>query len=209
MPGKQVGRFPLRDDRTLFLLIFATDATAPIDPHDKPTQTAILHREFGNVGWECPQILTALDQCDDLYFDSVSQIRMDSWTRGRVTLVGDAAFAPSLLAGQGSALAMIAGYVLAGELAKDAGASLHGLQRYEQLLRPFMAAKQTAAAQFAGSFAPKTRFGVLLRNQVTKAFAIPFVAKLVLGRSLLDRIVLPNYSFPGTDVPVDTKHAVK
>jgi hypothetical protein len=62
-----------------------------------------------------------------------------------------------------------------------------------------MAAKQKAAAQFAGSFVPKTRFGVVLRNQITKAFAIPFVAKLTLGRSLLDRIDLPSYPSQGKE----------
>jgi 2-polyprenyl-6-methoxyphenol hydroxylase-like FAD-dependent oxidoreductase len=103
---------------------------------------------------------------------------------------------------------MIAAYVLAGELRKDGGESLHGLQRYEKLLRPFMAAKQKAAAQFAGSFAPKTRFGVVLRNQITKAFAIPFVAKLTLGRSLLDRIDLPNYPSQGKGVPAETRHRI-
>lgn len=206
--GKQVARFAMRDDRTLFLLVFAADQAAPIDAHDTQAHKAVLHTEFDRVGWECPQILAALNTCDELYFDHVSQIRMDAWTRGRVTLVGDAAFCPSLLAGQGSALAMIAAYVLAGELRKDGGESLHGLQRYEKLLRPFMAAKQKAAAQFAGSFAPKTRFGVVLRNQITKAFAIPFVAKLTLGRSLLDRIDLPNYPSQGKGVPAETRHRI-
>lgn len=96
----------------------------------------------------------------------------------------------------------------AGQQPKDAGASLHGLRRHEQLLHPFMAAKQSAAAQFAGLFAPKSRFDDFLRNQVTNAFATPFVAKLVLGRSLLDRIDLPDCPVPGTSVPLDTCHAI-
>ena len=205
VPGKQVGRFWLRDDRTLFLLIFATDQDARSQPHDVSARKALLRAEFDDIGLECPQILAALNGCNELYFDSVSQIRMDSWTRGRVTLLGDAAFCPSLLAGQGSALAMIAAYVLAGELGKDADLSLDGLQRYEQLLRPFMTAKQKAAAQFAGSFVPRTRMGVFLRNQITRAFASPFVAKLVLGGSLLDRIDLPEYRFPKTGTPLDAR----
>jgi 2-polyprenyl-6-methoxyphenol hydroxylase-like FAD-dependent oxidoreductase len=204
VPGKQVGRFPMRGDRTLFLLVFASDRMAPIDPHDTPGHKAILRSEFGNLGWECPRILAALDQCHELYFDRVSQIRMDTWSRGRVTLLGDAAFCPSLLAGQGSALAMAAAYVLAGELGKDAGASLDALRRYEQMLRPAIVAKQKAAAQFAGSFAPKTWTGVFLRNLVTKAFAIPFIAKLAFGRSLLDRIHLPDYRVADVQVPAET-----
>jgi 2-polyprenyl-6-methoxyphenol hydroxylase-like FAD-dependent oxidoreductase len=104
---------------------------------------------------------------------------------------------------------MIAAYVLAGELGKDAGESLDGLLRYEQLLRPFMSSKQKAAAQFARSFAPRTRIGVLLHNQLTRAFAIPFVAKLVLGRSLLDQLDLPEYCFSKARIPLEAREPVE
>ena len=193
IPGKQVARFAMREDRTLFLLVFATDRPLPIAPHDAPSQKARLHAEFDRAGWECRQILAALDDCDDVYFNSVSQIRMNTWSRGRVALVGDAAFCPSLLAGQGSALAMIGAYVLAGELAAADGQWQTAFGRYEHLLLPFLAAKQKAAEQFARSFAPRTQFGLFVRNQVTKALAIPFVANLTLGQLIHDAIDLPNY----------------
>jgi 2-polyprenyl-6-methoxyphenol hydroxylase-like FAD-dependent oxidoreductase len=135
-----------------------------------------------------------MESSPELYFDRVSQILMDTWSKGRVGLIGDAAFCPSLLAGQGSALAMIAAYVLAGELSRTRNSPDAALIRYEELLHPFMLAKQQTAAKLAASFTPKTRWGLFLRNQITKAFAIPFVAKLVMGGSLLDRIDLPDYS---------------
>lgn len=101
----------------------------------------------------------------ELYFDPVSQIRMKSWSKGRVGLVGDAASSPSLLAGQGSALAMVAAYVLAGELGESGNSPEGALQRYEKRLHAFMLGKQEAAKKFAGSFTPKTWWGVFLRNQ--------------------------------------------
>jgi 2-polyprenyl-6-methoxyphenol hydroxylase-like FAD-dependent oxidoreductase len=110
-----------------------------------------------------------------------------------VTLIGDAAFCPSLLAGQGSALAMAAAYVLAGELARAAGGIEPALGRYHELLGRFISDKQTAAERFAGSFAPRSRLGLFVRNQTTKLLGIPAVAHLVLGRSLLDRLELPHY----------------
>ena len=116
VPGKQVGRLTLRNDRTLFLFVFADERGRLTDLHDIAAKKEALRSHFGGLGWECPQILAALDSCAELYFDPVSQIRMESWSKGRVGLVGDAAFCPSLLAGQGSALAMVAAYVLAGEL---------------------------------------------------------------------------------------------
>jgi 2-polyprenyl-6-methoxyphenol hydroxylase-like FAD-dependent oxidoreductase len=152
----------------------------------------ILHKEFDDVGCECPTILAALDASDDVYFDRVNQIQMNVWSRGRVALVGDAAFCPSLLAGQGAALAMISAYVVAGELGKSERRPEVAFRRYEQLLRPFMTAKQGVAERFASSFAPKTQLGLFLRNKVMNAFALPFVANRALS-GLLDRIELPDY----------------
>ena len=81
----------------------------------------ILHARFDDAGWECSQIMEAMEACDSIYFDRVSQIRMERWTEGRLALVGDAAFCPSLLAGEGCALAMTAAFVLAGELYRASG----------------------------------------------------------------------------------------
>jgi 2-polyprenyl-6-methoxyphenol hydroxylase-like FAD-dependent oxidoreductase len=192
-PGKQVGRLTLRDNRTLFLFVFADERPGPIDPGDVKAHREILRSEFGKLGWECPQIMAVMESCDELYFDRVSQIRMETWSRGRVGLIGDAAFCPSLLAGQGSALAMTAAYVLAGELGRPNCSPQQALTRYESFLRPFILSKQRAAEKFASSFAPKTRWGLSLRNQVTKVFAFPFVARLLMSSTLLDRIDLPEY----------------
>ncbi|HEX9881796.1 MAG TPA: FAD-binding domain [Hyphomicrobium sp.] len=195
IPGRQVARFAMRGDRTMFLFVFAADEPSGVGAHDMAAQKALLNATFRDAGWECPQILAALDKSDDLYFDRVSQIHMDAWSKGRVALVGDAAFCVSLLAGQGSALAMGAAYALAGELGRADAGSPAAFQRYEALLRPLIATKQKAALQFASGFAPKTRWGLFVRNQVTKAMALPFVAKLAMGSSLLDRIDLPDYAW--------------
>jgi hypothetical protein len=62
-----------------------------------------------------------------------------------------------------------------------------------------MTEKQKAAEGFARSFVPKTRLGLLFRNNVTNAFTIPGIAKLAMGSSLLDRLELPDYSEPHGD----------
>ncbi|MEO8182055.1 MAG: FAD-binding domain [Deltaproteobacteria bacterium] len=193
VPGLQIARFSMRDDRTMFLIVLAEEAAANVSAHDLDAQKRYLARRCAGLGWECDAVLQALDHCDQLYFDRVSQIRMDRWWKGRVALVGDAAAAPSLLAGEGSALALISAYVLAGELARTPQRLESGLVRYEQLLQRFLRQKQDSAAGFAGSFAPRTRFGVFLRNQVTKAFALPFLGQLLLGSTLKDGIHLPSY----------------
>jgi 2-polyprenyl-6-methoxyphenol hydroxylase-like FAD-dependent oxidoreductase len=192
-PGRQVARFSLRDDRTMFLFVFVSaQATSP-EPHDGEERKAILHRNFGDAGWECPQILRAMDQVKDVYFDRVSQIKLDVWSQGRVVLIGDAAACVSLLAGEGAGLALAEAYVLAGELSRAGEDFRQAFHRYEQRLRPFIESKQVSAQNFAAAFAPKTRLGIWIRNQVTKLLQIRPVADFFLGRDMLDRFDLPNY----------------
>jgi 2-polyprenyl-6-methoxyphenol hydroxylase-like FAD-dependent oxidoreductase len=195
-PGRMVGRVTLRNDRTLFLFVFTADAAAPGSLPDLAGQKATLRARFGDKAWECPRILEALDRADDLYFDRVSQIKMPKWSQGRIALVGDAAYCVSLVAGQGSALAMTGAYVLAGELAKASGRHVAAFANYEKVLRSFIAAKQRGAERFAGAFAPKTRYGLFLRNQVIRAAAVPGLARLAFGRDIVDRLRLPDYCWP-------------
>jgi 2-polyprenyl-6-methoxyphenol hydroxylase-like FAD-dependent oxidoreductase len=195
-PGRMVGRFTLRDDRTLFLFVFAASGASL--PSTVDQQKAALRQRYAAGGWECPSILAELDRATELYFDRVSQIRMRSWSQGRIALIGDAAFCISLLAGQGSALAMISAYVLAGELANAGGRYQQAFSNYEARLRPFFETKQRGAERFAGALAPMTSWGLSFRNQVIRAFAIPGLAKLAVGREIIDTLQLPDYQIAST-----------
>jgi 2-polyprenyl-6-methoxyphenol hydroxylase-like FAD-dependent oxidoreductase len=191
-PGRSVGRFSLRGDRTMFLFVFRSPSSA--DPGDLAAQKALLRREFGDARWECPQILAALDHVDDLYFDVVSQIRLDRWSRGRTALIGDAAACVSLLAGEGTGLAMTEAYVLAGELARARGDYRRAFEAYETRLRPFVEGKQAAAQKFAPVFATQTRPGIWLRDLVMRSLSFRPLADLVLTRNVRDDLELPDYS---------------
>jgi 2-polyprenyl-6-methoxyphenol hydroxylase-like FAD-dependent oxidoreductase len=196
-PGRMVGRFTLRNDRTLFLMVFvAADADLPAT---LDAQKTLLRDVYADGGWECPRMLDELDRTYELYFDTVSQIKMPNWSSGRVAVVGDAAFCVSLLAGQGSALAMISAYVLAGELAEARGRYPQAFARYDAILRSYIESKQRGAVRFAGAFAPKTRAGLQFRNLMIKAFAIPGLAKLAVGRDIADSLELPDYRWTALD----------
>jgi 2-polyprenyl-6-methoxyphenol hydroxylase-like FAD-dependent oxidoreductase len=195
-PGWMLGRFALHGDRTLFLFVFVADLDAPPAMLDLPAQKAMLRERFREGKWECPRILDELERTQDLYFDSVSQIKMKSWSRGRIALVGDAAFCVSFLAGQGAALAVTAAYVLAGELAKAQGRHDVAFGKYEELLHAYIGAKQRGADRLGPAFAPKTRWGLLFRNQVIKLFAIPGLARFTFGRDIIDTLQLPDYRWP-------------
>jgi 2-polyprenyl-6-methoxyphenol hydroxylase-like FAD-dependent oxidoreductase len=199
-PGRMLGRVTLRDDRSLFLFVFAAGNDG--DPSDLAAQKRRLHERYGSGQWECAKILAELDRADALYFDRVSQIKTPYWSSGRVVLVGDAAFCVSLTAGQGSALAMTAAYVLAGELARAEGRHEAAFARYESLLRDYIGTKQKGAERFAAAFAPQTRFGLAFRNFVIRLCALPGVTRFALGRDIGDRLVLPDYPW-AVPVPRD------
>ncbi len=195
VPGRQISRFSMRDDTTLFLFVFRDEYLTAKEPTSEQERKAVLRNVFGDVGWECPRILAAMEHASSVYFDRVSQIRMDCWTKGRTALVGDAAACVSLLAGEGTGLAMAEAYVLAGELRACGGDYSLAFARYQERLMPFLKRKQESAAKFASSFAPKTAVGITVRNLVTRLMRIPYVADFFIGRDLRDDITLPDYRF--------------
>lgn len=137
IPGRQVSRMSMRDDKTLVLFVFE-DKFLSGEPTDLDGRREAIRDVFAEAKWECPQILEALGSADDIYFDRVSQIRMDTWSKGRTALIGDAAACVSLLAGEGTGLAISEGYVLAGELNKCGGNYAEAFARYESTLMPFL-----------------------------------------------------------------------
>jgi 2-polyprenyl-6-methoxyphenol hydroxylase-like FAD-dependent oxidoreductase len=131
---------------------------------------------------------------DDLYFDEVSQVRLDRWCTDRVALVGDAAACVSLLAGEGTGLALVETYVLAGELQRAGGDFSQAFKEYETRLRPFIEDKQDRASAFVSFFAARTWPGIWLRNVGLQAMNLPFIGDLALNRALRDDIELPDYA---------------
>ena len=93
---------------------------------------------------------------------------------------------------------MTAAYVLAGELANAAGRHEEAFYNYETRLRAYVIAKQKGAERFSAAFAPKTQWGLFLRNQVIKACAIPGLARFAFGRDIIDTLQLPEYDWHAT-----------
>jgi 2-polyprenyl-6-methoxyphenol hydroxylase-like FAD-dependent oxidoreductase len=116
--GYQALRLALHDGGEMFVLTFRHDGPVP---HDAEGQQDLVRHALRDAGGEVPEILASMPRARTFYCDSASQVLIPAWSRGRVGLVGDAAAAPSLLAGQGSALAMVEAYVLAAELERAAG----------------------------------------------------------------------------------------
>jgi 2-polyprenyl-6-methoxyphenol hydroxylase-like FAD-dependent oxidoreductase len=195
VPGRQISRWSMRDDRTLFLFVFRDEYLPGECPSTDEERKAVLTNVFADVGWECPRILAALAGVGGIYFDRVSQIRLERWSKGRTALLGDAAACVSLLAGEGTGLAMAEAYVLAGELHQGGGDHEAAFARYQERMMPFLKRKQAMAAKFGPSFAPRTALGIRFRNLVTRLLRLPWVLDFFLGRELRDEIKLPDYGF--------------
>lgn len=190
--GFQAVRVSLRDDVTMVIFTVRHDGGVPLE--SVADQQALLRERLRGAGWETQALIDAMPRAMTFYFDAVSQIRMPSWTRGRVALVGDAAACPSLLAGQGSALAMIESYVLAAELARSNGDHRQAFARYQARLAPFLQSKQAAARRLGLAFAPQDRFQLLVRTTVMRLMGLPKVTDLAMGRSFHDAIELPAFA---------------
>lgn len=127
-----------QDDARAMFLFAAPDGPVEV-PRDRAAQQRILADAYAGEPWEVPRLIEAAATAPDFYFDALTQVHLDRWSTGRVGLVGDAAYCASTASGQGTSLALVGAYVLAGELVASAAT---GLAAYEARMRPFVAANQ-------------------------------------------------------------------
>jgi 2-polyprenyl-6-methoxyphenol hydroxylase-like FAD-dependent oxidoreductase len=124
-------------------------AAEPIeyDHRDIAAQKRLMAARILGGGWVLPQIVEHMMTAHDFHFDAISQIRMDKWSHGRVLLVGDAGYSVALASGQGTSVAMVGAYVLAGELAVHKDELPGGIAAYENGLRDYVIRNQDIAVR--------------------------------------------------------------
>jgi 2-polyprenyl-6-methoxyphenol hydroxylase-like FAD-dependent oxidoreductase len=211
VPGRTAAVFSARQTgRAVAQFFFAAPDGAPADgaaPEGAPAgydhrdtrrQREIVARAFDGVGWHVPALLDQMAAADDFYFDSVSQVRLNRWSAGRVALIGDAGYAAGP-GGNGTGTAVVAAYVLAGELAAAGGDYRAAFERYERLLRPYVARGQKQALGGRDFLAPATAKKIRQRDRFFSV--LPYLPAKRLIRYLSTRtaaaITLPGYpEFP-------------
>ncbi len=134
------------EDRTDIALAFRSDRQIDYDYRDKAQQRRLIHDHFDGLGWKVPSMLAYVDTDGDFYFDRANQIRMKSWSKGRVVLVGDAGYCVSPVAGMGGSMALIGAARLADAITLHPGDHAAAFQEYEDKLRPFVEEVQERAA---------------------------------------------------------------
>ncbi|AQA03217.1 FAD-dependent oxidoreductase [Mycobacterium sp. MS1601] len=143
---------------TRAILTFISDVRG-FEELDRAGQITILNRTFADVGGAAPRVLAEIANGAPMYFSAVGQVRPSSWSRGRVTLLGDAAFCNATFGGAGTSLALIGAYVLAGELAA-VDDTMTALQRYQQTMKPFIGTAPNVRAGVLRLANPRTHQGI-------------------------------------------------
>ncbi|GAA4805403.1 FAD-dependent monooxygenase [Actinomycetospora chlora] len=147
-PDAMVGLYTARQNAEVRAVMgWADPPGRPVTYHhrDLAGQRRLVTEAFAGGGWCIPEILAGMAGADDFYLTPMTQIRMTSWSRGRVALVGDAAYCATAVSGQGTSLAMVGAYVLAGELDRAAGDHAAAFAAYEARMRSFVDANQQLA----------------------------------------------------------------
>jgi 2-polyprenyl-6-methoxyphenol hydroxylase-like FAD-dependent oxidoreductase len=160
----------------------------------------VLRKTFADVGWEVPRILGDLDD-DSLYFEELGQVRLPTWSRGRIALLGDAAYASSI-SGMGTTMAITGGYVLAGELSTHADPRT-AFARYEQVMRPLVTRGQKLPPGAPRSAHPRNRAELAVFRTTLRLAAMPLVGRLsglagTFTRPPAEAIALPDYPIAAT-----------
>jgi 2-polyprenyl-6-methoxyphenol hydroxylase-like FAD-dependent oxidoreductase len=140
--GRSAFLRPIQDATRAMAMFSFPSADFDVDYHDVAAQKRLLRERMAGLGWLAPRILAHLDDTPDFYLDQVAQVVMDRWSSGRVGLLGDAAFSSSPLSGQGTGLALVGAYLLAGELAASGWNPEAGFAGYERRMRSFVEANQ-------------------------------------------------------------------
>ena len=188
VPGKVIGLRSTRGNQVLVVeLVFKQPTQLRYDHHDVEQQKQLLASVFTGKAWEVSRLMEKMHTAPDLYFDAVSQIRMQRWSQGRAVLLGDAGYSPALLSGQGTTLAMMGAYILAGELKVALGDHKRAFSQYERIFRPVVKQEQKMAGTGAKILIPGTPLGLWMRNHLVPPLLPPLLLATVRMSGLRKR----------------------
>jgi len=163
-PGKGAALYAVLESKEIHGFLVFARPNPPIEAFRNPdAQRDLVAETFAGEGWEIPRMVAAMREADDLFFDVVSQIHLPQWTDGRVALVGDAAYAPSFMTGQGTSLALVGAYVLGHALATIPDHTA-AFAAYESRLRNFVERNQALVTEGKATLFPATAEALAERN---------------------------------------------
>jgi len=164
-PNRALWVYSLGGNRLTAMFVFRHEDVGYVPAEQR---APLLKKVYRGSGWITEQLLNDFLGAEPIFFDSTTQIVMPSWSKGRVALLGDACACLTLLAGQGSHMAMAEAYVLARELERYGGEHHAAFAAYEKTLKPATLKKQRDAMRIARFFVPSERSFAPLRRFIEK-----------------------------------------
>ena len=164
--GRVAQAWSTGDNRKVKLCFAFVSEDGEIPLKDPPAHLRHLNKAFEGLDWVTSDMLAHQPHGEEYYFDKAAQVKMDHFCKGRVALVGDAGYCASPLSGQGTSLAIIGAYVLAGELAKAGGDHRRGFQSYEKELKPFIQTNQRLGQQASDRMTTQGSFISVLTGKI-------------------------------------------
>jgi len=165
VPGKAI-TLNAYNNKTDIIFCFASESERSYDYRDTDQQMKIILEKFVGESWRSEELLEEVRQANNFYFDKFCQIKMPSWTKGRIALVGDAAYCASPAAGMGGSLSIIGASALADALKKHGGNFELAFKDYNKELRPFIEQVQAEAElNVRENFIPRTEDAIRKRNK--------------------------------------------
>jgi 2-polyprenyl-6-methoxyphenol hydroxylase-like FAD-dependent oxidoreductase len=194
--GRWVGLRPDHDPQYAKALLSFRSPVLSYDRRDLAAQKRLVREQYARLGWHTSKILEQLDEADDFYLDSTSRVVVPEWSRGRITLVGDAGYCGSPMAGHGTALSLVGAYVLAGELAAVDGDHARAFPAYQARMQPYVDQRMELPPGGIKMAMPMSSFGIRYRDFVLRTMTSKLMsgvlAKLAVAKP--DAIELPDYS---------------
>jgi len=163
-PNKGIALYAY-NNKTDIIFTFRPEVEISYDFRNQEQHKKIILEQFENVGWRTKELLNELINSKSFFFDKFCQIKMPSWTKGRVALVGDAGYCASPAAGMGGSLAIIGATALADAFEKHNGNFESAFEEYNKNLRPFIEEVQANAVEMLDKLLPSTKEEVRYRNQ--------------------------------------------
>ncbi|MDR5785289.1 FAD-dependent monooxygenase [Caballeronia sp. LP003] len=168
-PGKAV-LLNAYKNKTDIIFGFVSENEISYDYRDETQQRRIIAEQFVGVGWRTAELLKEIEGSQSFYFDKLCQVRMPSWSQGRVALVGDAAYCASPAAGMGGSLAIDGAAALGDAMRSASGDYALAFRKYDQTLRPFINEVQADAVRVGlETLVPRTEEAIRERNSKTEA----------------------------------------
>jgi 2-polyprenyl-6-methoxyphenol hydroxylase-like FAD-dependent oxidoreductase len=168
-PGKAV-MLNTYNNKTDIVLCFSSEKEIPYDYRNEEQQRNIILNQFSGLGWRTPELLEEVKNSKTFYFDKLCQMKMPSWTKGRVALVGDAGYCASPAAGMGGSLAIDGAAALADAFQKNHGNFELAFHEYNKSFRPFIEEVQTNAEMMVDFLIPRTKEAI--RERISQAPSI-------------------------------------